>query len=222
MLQLHGAYYTIFADLSGVIATGVNYHRIVALQDGAIIGGGISSQGASASSSRRGQPAQDMIFSVDVVSTGSFEIAYVQNLRRLVLSLDSFSITDLAGNAPTQAMDIRPVIQNNRILIPLRFIAEALGAEVDWTPGMHGRAAPEGSDQPATADTPLTIHIVVNGQTLSFGIGELTPQLAALGMDVPAQLIDDRTMVPLRFVVEFFGAVVGWDGDTSGIKVIWI
>jgi len=28
-------------------------------------------------------------------------------------------------------------------------------------------------------------------------------------------------MVPLRFVTEFFGAVVNWDGDTRGIEVIW-
>ncbi|MCL2378561.1 MAG: stalk domain-containing protein, partial [Defluviitaleaceae bacterium] len=193
ILQLPGAYYTIYGDLSGFVATGVNYHRIAALHDGAVIGGGISSQ--------------DMIFSVDVRNMGEFSISYVANLRRLVLSLDSFTITDIAGNAPTQTMDIRPVMQNNRTLIPLRFIAEAFGAEVDWTP--------------ATGDRPLTVYIHLNGQTLSFGIGELTPQLAALGMDVPPQLMDNRTMVPLRFVVEFFGAVVSWDGDTRGIEIIW-
>jgi len=207
LLQMPGVYYTVFADLSGFITAGVNYHRIVALYDGAIIGGGISNQDAWASSSRSERPARDMIFSVNTSNMGEFTISYVANLRRLVLSLDSFTIRDLAGNAPTQTMDIRPVIQNNRVLIPLRFIAEALGAEVDWTS--------------ATADRPLTVHITLNGQTLSFGIGELTPQLAALGLDVPAQLMDNRTMVPLRFVAEFFGAVVSWDGDTSGIEIIW-
>jgi len=209
ILQLPGAYYTIFANLSDAVPAGANYHRIVALHEGAIIGGGIGNQGLRASNARRNRPASDMVFSVATSDTGSFTIAYVQNLRRLVLSLDSFTITDLAGNAPTQTMDIRPVMQNNRTLIPLRFIAEALGAEVDWTPG------------PAAA-SPITVHIAINGQALSFAIGELTPQLTALGMDVPAQLIDDRTMVPLRFVAEFFGAVVSWDGDTSGIEIIWM
>jgi len=193
ILQGPGAYYTIFADLSDFIADGVNYHRIVALYEDAIIGGGIS--------------GRDMIFSVDASNMGEFSISYVVNLRRLVLSLDSFTIIDLAGNAPIQTMDIRPVIQSNRVLIPLRFIAEALGAEVDWTPATGGR--------------PLTVYITMDGQTLSFGIGEITPQLAALGMDVPAQLMGNRTMVPLRFVAEFFGAVVSWDSETRGIEIIW-
>jgi len=192
ILQAPATYYTILADLSDAIDNGVNYHRIVALQNGVIIGGGISSQG--------------MIFSVNTNTTGRFTIAYVETLKRLTLSLNSFTITDLAGNTPTQTMDVLPIIQDGRTLLPIRFIAEALGADVDWIP--------------ATANTPMTIHITRDGQTLSFAIGEITPQLAALGMDVPAQLINDRTMVPLRFIAEFFGAVVDWDGDDRSIEIV--
>jgi len=192
ILHASDAYYTIFAELSDFVGDGVNYHRIVALKNGAIIGGGMSNRG--------------MVFSVNVSTTGRFAISYVESLRRLTLSLSSFTIIDLAGNTPTQTMDVLPIIQDGRTLVPIRFIAEALGAEVDWTR--------------ATADRPITIHITLNGQTLSFGIGEVTPQLAALGMDVPAQLMNDRTMVPLRFAAEFFGAVVDWDGDTRGIEIV--
>ena len=92
-------------------------------------------------------------------------------------------------------------------LVPIRFIAEALGAAVDWTR--------------ATEYSPMLVHITLNGQTLTFGIGELTPELAAVGMDVPAQIMDNRTMVPLRFIGEFFGALVEWDGETRGIGIIW-
>jgi len=168
------------------------------MHDGTIIGGGTSSR--------------NMVFSVetsiDPNDGGNFAISYVANLRRLVLSLDSFTITDLAGNAPTRNMDIRPIIQNNRTMVPLRFIAEALEATVDWTN--------------ATAGRPLTVHLTLGSQTLNIPIGEITSQLAALGMDIPALLIDGRTMVPLRFVAEFFGAVVTWDGDAGGIEVIWM
>ena len=82
----------------------------------------------------------------------------------------------------------------------------ALGAEVDWTN--------------ATADRPLTVHLTANGRTLDFAIGEITPELAVLGMDVPAQLMNDRTMVPLRFISEFFGAVVTWDDATRIVEII--
>jgi len=148
-----------------------------------------------------------MIFAVRAYNPPStFTIAYMENLRRLVMSLDSYVITDLAENAPNKTMDVLPIIQNNRTLVPIRFIAEALGAEVDWTN--------------ATAYRPLTVHITIDGQTLSFGIGETSPYLAALGMDVPAQPMSNRTMVPLRFVSEFFGSVVEWDGDTRSIEII--
>jgi len=103
-------------------------------------------------------------------------------------------------------MDVLPRIQNGRTLIPVRFVAEAFGAEVNWTQAAEGR--------------PLTVFLTLDGQTLSFAIGEITPELAALGMDVPAQLTDGRTMVPLRFINEFFGAVVTWDAETRSIEVI--
>jgi len=189
-----GVYFTVFASLGSFIPEGINYHRIVALMDGAIIGGGMS--------------GRDMIFSVNANRTGSFEFSYVANLRRLVLSLDSFTITDLAGNTPTRTMDIRPVVRNNRTLVPLRFIAEALMATVDWTD--------------ATAGRPLTVHLSLGGQNLDIPIGEITPVLEAMGMDVPARLIDGRTMVPLRFIAEFFGAVVTWDGDAGGVEIIGV
>jgi len=148
------------------------------------------------------------IFSAPIYNPGTFTIAYEENLRRLNMSFHSPTITDLTGNAPTQTMDILPIIQANRTLIPIRFVADALGADVHWTS--------------ATADRPMMIYITIDGQTLSFGIDEMTPQLAALGMDVPAQLMGDRTMVPLRFVSEFFGAVVHWDDDTRSIEIISI
>jgi len=192
ILQEPNAYYTIFADFYGLLADGQNYHRIVAFHNGNILSGSI-----------RGN---DMIFSAEASATGRFRIAYVETLRRLNLSLSSYAITDLAGNVPTRTMDVLPIIQQDRALVPLRFIAEALGADVDWTN--------------ATTDRPLTVHITIDGQTLSFGIGEITPQLAALGMDIPAQIMNSRTMVPLRFVSEFFGAVVNWDSAARSIEII--
>jgi len=191
ILEEASAYYTIYVDLSDFVADGVNYHRFVAIYNGKIIGGGMG---------------PDMIFSVDVSTTGRFIIAYVVNLRRLGMNINSYTIYDLAANAPVQTMDTRPMLQNHRTLIPIRFVAQALGAEVDWTPASGGR--------------PLIVHLTLNNQTLSFPIGEITPELAAMGMDVPAQIVNNRTMVPLRFVSEFFGAVVNWDGATRGIEII--
>jgi hypothetical protein len=103
-------------------------------------------------------------------------------------------------------MDTLPVVIDGRTLVPIRFVAYALGADVAWSR--------------ATTYSPSFAHITLNGQTLSLPLGQITPELAALGMDVPAFTIDGRTMVPLRFVSQFFGALVTWDTTTQGISII--
>ncbi|MCL2456678.1 MAG: copper amine oxidase N-terminal domain-containing protein, partial [Defluviitaleaceae bacterium] len=110
-------------------------------------------------------------------------------------------ITDLTGNAQTQTMDVVPMIQNGRTLLPVRFIANALGAGVDWN------------------DARKEVTLTIDGGSRILPIGIITPELSALGMDVPPQITNGRTMVPLRFISEFFGAVVTWDGETQRIEI---
>jgi hypothetical protein len=64
------------------------------------------------------------------------------------------------------------------------------------------------------------VHLTIDNETLSFGIGEISAELYALGMDVPAVISNGRTMVPLRFISEFFGALVSWDSPTRSIEII--
>jgi hypothetical protein len=172
------------------IDEGINHHRIVAtLEDGTIVGGRYDTETG--------------LFTFETAITGSFEISYVENLNRLVLQIGGLFIIDLADNGGNQNMDVPPVIVDGRTLMPVRFMAYALGADVGWNE--------------ATREVSLTL----NGQTLTFPVdGTITPALAALGMDVPPMIIDGRTMVPLRFISEFFGAVVTWDDATRTIEVI--
>jgi len=184
--------FTIFANLSGFDLYNQNHHRIVAEHESQVIGGSLNLETEK--------------FCIEVNFTGSFFISYVETLKRISMRLGYPTIYDLAGNAPTQIMDVLPVIRDGRTLLPVRFVAYALGAEVDWTP--------------ATESRPLTVYLMLDESTLSFAIGEVSQELAELGMDVPAQIVDDRTMVPLRFIGEFFGAVVTWDDETRSIEVI--
>jgi hypothetical protein len=210
--DFEGHYY-LDADMSNYYLGNLNAHRIAAVtttsaayrEDG-YIGNAIG--GRVVFDIDEETEEETAVFRLAANHTGEFMIAYVRDLVRLHLNLTSPLITDLAGNAEQQIMDVLPVIQDSRTLIPIRFIGNALGAELDWTP--------------ATADRPLIAHITLDGEILDIPIGEITPQLAALGMDVPAQIMDSRTMVPLRFVSEFFGAVVNWDNDERSIEIIHI
>lgn len=96
-----------------------------------------------------------------------------------------------------------PVYISGRVLVPLRGVFEKMGASVDWKPAERTVHASKGS-------TEVSLKIgekwaSVNGQTLS--------------MDVPAQILNGATMVPIRFVSEALGAQVKWDDNTRMVMI---
>ncbi len=106
-----------------------------------------------------------------------------------------------AGNAA-----VVPVIQDSRTLVPVRFIAEGFNAGVDWI----------AETQTVIVDKyPWTIRIII-GDT-DYNLVSST-QTKTGEMDVPAMIIDGRTMVPLRFIAETLEKKVFW--DNRGLIII--
>ncbi len=94
-----------------------------------------------------------------------------------------------------QSYDVNPIIRDGRTLVPMRAIFEVLGAEVAWNDKTQSVTAVLGNDE-----IKLTIgnaEAVLNGESVS--------------LDAAPQLIDGRTLIPLRFVSEALGAKVSWD-----------
>ncbi len=101
------------------------------------------------------------------------------------------------------SFDQPPIIQNDRTLVPLRAIFEAMGATVYWN----------GNTQ--------TVISTLYGTTVQLTIGSniLYRNGEAKTLDVPAQIINDYTMVPARAVAEAFGAYVDWDGSERTVYI---
>lgn len=97
--------------------------------------------------------------------------------------------------------DQLPVIVNGRTLVPIRTISEELGMEVVWD--NDTRSAKFSKDN-------KSIHVVVGDtQILVYdGLG-----IEKIELEVPAQIINSRTMVPLRAISEIFGIQVNWDAE---------
>ncbi len=111
--------------------------------------------------------------------------------------------TEATINGTASTLLSAPVIVDGRTLVPVRFISEALGAKVDWD-----------------GDT-RTVTIELDGKTMKLVIDSTDADVAGanVALDVPAQIINDSTMVPIRFISENFGAKVDWDGDTQTVTV---
>jgi len=108
-------------------------------------------------------------------------------------------------NGNLLSFDSPPVIQDGRLQVPIRPIAEAMGATLEW-------------DQ-STQTAVLTLGIkevrIIIDQKTAYVDGE------PVTLDVPAQIIDGRTMVPLRFISQGLGAEVSWDEDTRTASIIY-
>lgn len=95
------------------------------------------------------------------------------------------------------------VDENNRTLVPVRFIAEKMGAKVGWEP--ETMTVPIERDDLHIVLTIGESKALVNGQEMVF--------------DTKAITSGGRTFVPLRFVSEALGAEVKWDNPTSTVFI---
>ena len=107
-------------------------------------------------------------------------------------------------NGEKMEFDVPPVIINDRTMVPMRAIFEKLGCIVAW----------DDSSQQAIG--------FKNGKKVVVSIGNNTAYVDGKfqEIDQPPVLLNDRTLVPLRFVSEAYGCEVGWDDATQTVTII--
>jgi spore coat protein H len=102
------------------------------------------------------------------------------------------------------SLDQSPVIQNDRTLVPFRAVLEALGANVEW----------DAENQQVTAEKDgIQIQLTI-GSTSAF-VNGISHEL-----DAPAVILNDRTLIPVRFVAEQLGLTVEWQESERVVTII--
>ena len=137
------------------------------------------------------------------------DVSVLADLKNLeAFSLNGAPVTPVPKvsvkiNGEIQTYDQPPVILNDRTLVPLRGIFEALGAVVSWD------------------EKNRTVTATKDGNMIKLTIGSKIALKNGLtiNLDQPPQLINDRTMVPVRFVSEALGAEVDWDETTRTVSI---
>jgi hypothetical protein len=107
----------------------------------------------------------------------------------------------------TKTMDVAPYIKDGRTYLPVRYVAYCLGltdANIIWD------------------DANDTVTLIKSGTVVQLKIGSNTLLVngASITMDVAPEIVDPgRTMLPIRWVAEAFGAVVTWDEAAQTVKI---
>lgn len=113
-------------------------------------------------------------------------------------------------NGETKFWDATPYIKEGRTMVPIRHLAEALGFKADWdfSDPANKMVFIFKADQDPEKDKEHPFILLIIGQPTAMVNGNL------VALDVAPEILNGRTMVPLRFVVETLGYQVEWLGNT--------
>lgn len=99
--------------------------------------------------------------------------------------------------------DTPPVIKSGRTVIPVRAITRGFGAELNWDPE---------AQQVTVYKDDTTIELAIDSNVALVNGEEIL-------LDSKAEIMSNRTYVPLRFILETFGLNVNWDDETDTIEI---
>lgn len=140
-----------------------------------------------------------------------------KTLRRKWLWLVPLLLFALAFKAPNDvtitingevvSTDQPPVIKNSRTFVPVRVIAENLGAQVLYLSNERAVSIEKGD---------MHIYIPIGKKEMRISTTELA---GPVPLDAPAFLQNNRTMLPLRAIAEVFDMDVQWDGEAREVRI---
>lgn len=129
----------------------------------------------------------------DELIDGDFDVT-------MVLTINS---KEVKLNGKTVFNDVPPVLKNNRTMMPIRFIAENIGARVKWDQDFKIVTIELGERQ-------IVIHV---GSDTAYING------SAYTLDSPSYIDADRTYLPIRFVSEALLCEVDWNEKTQKVTI---
>ncbi len=131
---------------------------------------------------------------------GSNEVEISLTSKSVTLTIDNETAE---VNGQPVVMDQPPIIVDGRTMLPFRFIAENLGADVTWDPDTN------------------TVTAVWEGITVVLTVGSQTAYVDGEPMlvNVPPVIVNGRTLVPLRFLANAFGWDLQWNDVTRTVTV---
>jgi len=143
-------------------------------------------------------------YSNEASSTTQKEVESI--IIRLYIDKTTYYVNDAL-----MTMDVAPIIRESRTLLPIRYVAEALGADVQWN-------ATERKVTTTFKETIIELWIDRNSAKVN---GEYKLIDATNPKVVPIIIPPGRTMLPIRFIAENLGCLVEWSDQLREVKVTY-
>jgi len=113
-------------------------------------------------------------------------------------------------NGVNISLNVAPLIQKSKTLVPFRFIGEQLQASISYTTDPKTKLV-------------KTVSYVLGNTTIVLTIGAKNASVngKSVPLDVPAQIIKGSTMVPIRFIAENLNCQVEWESKQQIITITY-
>jgi hypothetical protein len=186
--------------------TGVKYVRVndinyPVLQSGNLSGTLILTTGSNTITVEASDNAGNIVtktYAITYIPVSTFSLM-------ITLEIDNpyITINDISKKIDSQGS--KPIIKNSRTLLPIRTLIESLGGTAEWDGVEH------------------KVTIELNGHSIILWIGKDTAFVdgSTVKLEVAPEIINGRTYLPLRFIVENLGASVDWDPTTKIITIYY-
>lgn len=111
-----------------------------------------------------------------------------------------YYVVEVVGGDMVKTLDAAPYISDGKTMLPVRALAESLNTKADWN-----------------KDAKTATLTTKEGKVLIITIGQKSMLVdgVSVALDVPAELKENRTFLPMRAIVEALGAKVDWDAGTK-------
>lgn len=112
-------------------------------------------------------------------------------------------VLSLKINGEDVQSSVAPIVLNDRTMVPARAVFEKIGASVDWSAEQQ------------------KVYVALNNYKVELKLDDTTALVngSPVTMDVPAKLINERTMIPARFVAEQLNMKVGWEQNSNLVSI---
>lgn len=111
--------------------------------------------------------------------------------------------TSYSVGSQVKKIEVAPYVKNGRSYVPIRYLGDAIGAQVSWNASTR------------------TATLTKNGKSIALAIGDYTALANGkyINMEVRPEIVKGRTMLPARYVAEALGSTISWDGQSKEIVI---